>query len=66
MGLAGMVRVYVVIDESGKVVEVPKSDGPAILRVAAESAARQWVFAPSLNQGQPVRVSGYIDFNFIL
>lgn len=66
MGMAGMVRVYVVIDESGKVLEVPKSDGPAILRTAAESAARQWTFAPSFSQGQPVRVMGYIDFNFIL
>lgn len=66
MGMAGIVRVYVVIDENGKVIEVPKCDGPTILRTAAESAARQWVFAPSLSQGQPVRVSGYIDFNFIL
>jgi TonB family protein len=66
MGMAGMVRVFVIIDENGKVIEVPKTDGPAILRTAAESAARQWVFAPSLSQGQPVRVSGYIDFNFIL
>ncbi|MDQ1639396.1 MAG: periplasmic protein TonB [Pyrinomonadaceae bacterium] len=66
MGMAGMVRVYVVIDENGKVIEIPKSEGPAILRTAAESAARQWVFAPSLSAGQPVRFSGYIDFNFTL
>ena len=66
MGMAGMVRVYVVIDENGKVVEVLKSDGPAILRTAAESAAKQWIFAPSLRDGQPVRVTGYIDFNFTL
>ncbi len=66
MGMAGMVRVYVVIDENGKVIGVPKSDGPAILRTAAESAARQWIFAPSLSQGQPVRVIGYLDFNFTL
>lgn len=66
MGMAGMVRVYVVIDENGKVVGVPKSDGPAILRTAAESAARQWIFAPSLREGQPVRVTGYLDFNFTL
>jgi TonB family protein len=66
IGMAGMVRVYVVIDENGKVIGVPKSDGPAILRTAAESAARQWIFAPSLSAGQPVRISGYIDFNFTL
>jgi TonB family protein len=66
MGMAGMVRVYVIIDEQGKVIEVPKSDGPALLRNAAETAARQWVFAPSLSDGRAVRVSGYIDFNFTL
>jgi TonB family protein len=66
MGIAGMVRVYVVLDQNGKVIDIPKSDGPAILRTAAESAARQWIFAPSLSGGQPVRVIGYIDFNFTL
>jgi TonB family protein len=66
MGIAGMVRVYVVLDENGKVIEVPKSDGPALLCTAAETAARQWVFVPSLSEGRPVRVRGYIDFNFTL
>ena len=66
MGMAGMVRVYVILDENGKVIDVPKSDGPALLRTAAESAARQWVFGPSMSEGRPVRTSGYIDFNFTL
>jgi TonB family protein len=66
MGIAGMVRVYVVFDENGKVIDVPKSDGPALLSTAAETAARQWVFGPSLSEGRPVRISGYIDFNFTL
>jgi TonB family protein len=65
-GMAGMVRVYVVLDHNGKVIEIPKSDGPALLRTAAESAAKQWLFAPSFSEGQPVCVSGYIDFNFTL
>jgi TonB family protein len=66
MGITGMVRVYVILDENGEVIEVPKSDGPALLRVAAENAAKQWVFTPALSAGRPVRVSGYIDFNFTL
>jgi TonB family protein len=66
MGMAGMVRVYVVLDENGKVLEVSKSDGPALLRNVAEAAAKQWVFGPSLSEGRAVRVSGYIDFNFTL
>jgi TonB family protein len=66
VGMTGMVRVYIVLDENGKVIEVPKSDGPGLLRTAAETAARQWVFAPTLLEGRPVRVTGYIDFNFTL
>lgn len=66
MGMAGMVRVYVILDETGRVVEVPKIDGPTLLRTAAESAARQWLFAPSLREGRAIRVTGYIDFNFTL
>ncbi len=66
MGMAGMVRVYVVLDEKGRVIEVPKSDGPAMLRTAAEAAAKQWLFGPALSDGRPLRFSGYIDFNFTL
>lgn len=66
MGMGGLVRVYVILNENGKVIEVSKSDGPALLRPAAEGAAKQWIFAPSFSEGQPVRVSGYIDFNFTL
>ena len=61
-----MVRFYVMLDETGRVVEVPKIDGPTLLRAAAEAAARQWLFAPSLRDGHPIRVAGYIDFNFTL
>ncbi|MGI8838087.1 MAG: TonB family protein [Pyrinomonadaceae bacterium] len=66
VGMAGMVRVYVILDEKGKVVELPKTDGPTLLRTAAESAARQWLFSPSSSEGRPIRVTGYIDFNFTL
>jgi len=66
MGIAGMVRVYIVLDENGKVLEVSKSDGPALLSTVAEAAAKQWVFGLSFSEGRAVRVSGYIDFNFTL
>jgi len=65
-GDTGLVRVYVVVDETGKVVEVSRSEGPLLLRQAAEDAARQWSFEASSNGGRPVRLIGYIDFNFTL
>ena len=63
---SGMVRVYVVVDETGKVVEVSRSVGPLLLRRAAEEAARQWSFSAIHGVENPVRFSGFIDFNFTL
>jgi TonB family protein len=65
-GIVGLVRVHVVVDESGKVVEISGSEGPALLKQVAEDAARQWYFEGIAGPGQPVRFTGYIDFNFTL
>jgi TonB family protein len=61
----GVVRVYVIVDEKGKVA-VTKSEGPTLLRQTSEDAARAWGFPPTIIDGKPVRVSGYIDFEFKL
>jgi TonB family protein len=65
-GAAGLVRVHVIVDENGKVIAVSRSEGPMLLRSAAEEAARQWSFDGISSNGQPTRVSGYIDFTFTL
>lgn len=62
----GIVRVYVTIDERGNVNEIAKSEGPTLLRGAAEDAARRWKFSPTIVAGKPVRLSGFIEFNFTL
>jgi TonB family protein len=62
----GLVRVFVIVDETGKVVAVSRSEGPLLLRPAAEEAAREWSFDGISTNGRPARVSGYIDFNFTL
>jgi TonB family protein len=62
-GISGKVRVFVLVDEAGKV-SVINSEGPGLLRGPAEAAARGWVFPPTIVDGQPVRVSAYIDFDF--
>lgn len=64
--VSGIVRVYLEIDETGTVVTVQRTDGPQLLRQAAADAARKWKFKPTLVDGQPVRVSGFINFNFTL
>ncbi len=65
-GAAGVVRVHLIVDETGKVVSVSRSEGPVLLRQAAEDAARQWSFQTTPTDGQPLRLKGYIDFNFSL
>jgi TonB family protein len=63
-GAEGVVRVYVTVGENGTVIDVSRSEGPALLREAAEQAALQWRFQPTAVSGKAVRLSGYIEFTF--
>lgn len=63
--VTGTVRVFAIVDENGKV-WITNSEGPVLLRQAAEDAARAWVFPPSTLGGKPVRLAGYLDFDFKL
>lgn len=63
--VTGTVRVFAIVDENGKV-WVTNSEGPTLLRQAAEDAARTWTFPPSTFGGKPARLAGYIDFEFRL
>jgi protein TonB len=65
-GASGMVEVEVVIDLTGKVISARATSGPAVLRQAAEMAARLARFGPTLLSGQPTKVSGVITYNFTL
>ena len=63
--VSGTVRVFAIIDENGKI-WITNSEGPMLLRQAAEEAARAWTFPPSTFGGKPVRLAGYLDFDFKL
>jgi len=63
-GAEGLVRVYVTVGENGTVIDVSRSEGPALLREAAEQAALQWRFYPTEVSGKAIRLSGYIEFTF--
>jgi len=62
----GVVKVEVVIDETGEVAEVQKSSGPSMLQSAAKDAIRKWKFKPFMRDGQPVKATGFVSFNFAL
>jgi TonB family protein len=66
MRIAGVVIVQVVLDESGKVISAQASDGPPALRDAAVQAARKARFSPTKLSGQPVKVTGIINYKFAL
>jgi TonB family protein len=63
---SGRVTVFLLIDEKGAVEAVRRTDGPELLKRAAEDAARRWKFRPHTVGNQPARYTGYINFNFEL
>lgn len=63
---SGLVTVEVVINESGKVIAAKAMNGPVLLRQAAVLAAQGARFSPTLLSGQPVKISGEINYNFTL
>ena len=66
MRTQGVVTVDVILDETGKVVSASASAGPTILRDAAVQAALKARFSPTKLSGQPVKVSGVINYKFAL
>ncbi len=66
MRTTGVVVVEVVLDETGKVVSANATSGPSILRDAAVYAALKARFSPTKLSGQPVKVSGTINYKFAL
>ncbi|HEY5883681.1 MAG TPA: energy transducer TonB [Pyrinomonadaceae bacterium] len=66
MRMTGVVVVQVVVDETGKVISAEAGSGPSILKEAAVQAALKARFSPTKLSGQPVKVSGVINYRFAL
>jgi protein TonB len=62
---AGTVVVQVTIDENGNVIAAHAVSGHPLLQGAAVGAARQARFSPTKLSGQPVKVTGVIQYNFV-
>ena len=62
----GKVTVQVLIDETGNVVSAKAMSGPPLLIVESQRAAMQARFSPTMINGQAVKVSGVITYNFVL
>ncbi|HET8783405.1 MAG TPA: energy transducer TonB [Pyrinomonadaceae bacterium] len=64
-GASGVVVVQVLIDENGKVISARAVSGHPDLREVSEEAASRAEFEPTKLAGQPVKVTGVIQYNFV-
>src|SRR6185295_9760457 len=62
---SGTVVVQVTIDENGNVIAAHAVSGHPLLQGAAVGAARSAKFSPTKLSGQPVKVTGVIQYNFV-
>ena len=63
---SGSVSVQIVVDETGRVISARAISGHPLLQQAAQQAAYQARFSPTLLSKEPVKVSGVITYNFML
>ena len=62
---SGTVVVQVLIDENGAVIAAHAISGHPLLQAVAVQAAHQARFSPTKLSGQPVKVNGVIQYNFV-
>jgi TonB family protein len=62
----GVVHLAVILAKDGTVQEIHSLGGPALLIMSAMDAVKQWVYRPTLLNGQPVQVETTVDVNFTL
>lgn len=63
---SGSVVIQVLIDEEGNVILANATSGHPLLRAASVQAARSAKFAPTLLDGNKVKITGLIVYNFTL
>ena len=62
----GTVVVQITIDENGDIFSAEATSGHPLLRAAAVEAAKAAKFAPTRLNGEPVKVSGVLTYNFVI
>jgi protein TonB len=64
--IQGLARFTAIIGVDGKVQSITVVSGHPLLIPAAQEAVKQYVYQPTLLNGQPVEVVTQIDVNFSL
>jgi len=65
-GITGVVQLGVLIARDGTVRHVEVTNGPAELVDPATAAVRQWLYRPTLRNGEAVEVATTVNLNFSL
>jgi protein TonB len=65
-GIQGVVKLQATIGPDGKVADLKVLSGDPLLAQAALDAVKDWVYRPTLLNGNPVTVETAIDVNFTL
>ena len=66
MRISGKVHLIGIISKSGVIEKLDVLDGHPLLVRAALEAVRQWIYQPTLLNGEPVDVTAPIEVNFTL
>jgi TonB family protein len=64
--IQGMVKLEIGIDKEGHVSQITVTSGPSELIQSAVDAVQQWVYKPTLLNGEPVVVLTTVDVNYTL
>ena len=64
--IQGTVRFTAIIGKDGTIQNLQLVSGHPLLVPAAQDAVKQWVYKPTLLNGEPVEVITQIDVNFTL
>jgi protein TonB len=64
--IQGVVRFNAIIGKDGTIQNLQLISGHPLLVPAAQEAVKQWLYKPTLLNGEPVEVATVIDVNFTL
>ena len=64
--ISGVVHLQAVIGKDGNVIDLAVISGHPLLIPSAMDAVRQWVYRPTLLNGEPVEIVTQIDVNYTL
>lgn len=64
LNVTGTQDVQIVVDEQGNVTDAKVLKGNALFTQSSLAAVKEWKFTPLLKDGQPVKFTAVITFNY--